>query len=145
MSYPVWLHTRLTIEAIRPGGSGFDVQALASTTDGPARSSRVTFSRGLHHACFAPSDTIGRAGCTMVDTHPHGGRVDGWVEAHEGPIVATYAGSVSATVVQLPAVETRDFPVFAGLPGLGGFAAPPRPVAAITPPDEPSHATAVTS
>lgn len=112
-SYPVWLHTRLAIESVRPAGTGFEAQARATTADGAAVVSRVTFSRGLHHACFAQSDPSGLAGCTLVDTHPHGDRGNGWAEAHEGPLVATYAGSVGPGVVALPAVATRDFPVFA--------------------------------
>jgi hypothetical protein len=128
VSHPVWLHTRLTIDAVRPGLTGFEVQARATTIGGTARPSRVTFSRGLHHACFVSTDAAGLGGCTMVDTHPHGDRVNGWAEAHEGPLVATYAGNVSATVVQLPAVETREFPVFSS------FTTPIRTSAAIARP-----------
>ena len=128
VSHPVWLHTRLRIESLRPGSTGFAVQARASSAAGGALPSRVTFSRGLHHACFTTTDAVGLASCTMVDTHPHGDRINGWAEIHEGPLVATYSGSVSATVVQLPAVETREFPVFTS------FAVLPTPFAAVVRP-----------
>lgn len=115
-SFPVWWHTALRIDGVRLAATGYEVQARAITADGPVAGSRVTFSRGLHHACFVPTDLAGQAACVMVDTHPHGGRPDGWAEAHEGPVVATFAGSVSVTRVALPAVEFRDLPVFASAP-----------------------------
>lgn len=115
-SYPVWWHSRLQFDGIRPAATGFEIQARATTTQGAVASSRVTFARGLHHACFVLTDNRGHAACAMVDTHPHGGRPDAWAEAHEGPFVATLAGSVSPTRVELPAVAFRDLPVFASAP-----------------------------
>lgn len=115
-SHPVWLHTQLLLVSVRPGKLGFEVAAQASTVDGPVVNSRITFARGLHHACFASTDAAGVVTCTLVDTHPHGNKLDGWAEAHEGPFVATLAGSVASTVVQLPAVAFRDMPVFANFP-----------------------------
>jgi hypothetical protein len=114
-SYPVWWQSQVRIEAMRPAATGFEIQARAGTADGAVSDSRVTFSRGLHHACFVPTNSKGQAACVMVYTHPHGSRVDGWAEANEGPFVATFAGRVSATRVDLPAVEFRDLPVFAGV------------------------------
>lgn len=115
-SFPVWWHTRLDIDSVRPTATGFEVQARASTAQGAVASSRVTLARGLHHACFIATDASGQAACVMVDTHPHGGRPDAWAEAHEGPVIATFAGSVSPERVELPAVAVRDMPVFASLP-----------------------------
>lgn len=115
-SFPVWWHTVLRIDGVRPAATGFEVQARATTSHGPVTSSRITFSRGLHHACFVSTDAVGQAACVMVDTHPHGNRSDAWAEAHEGPLVATFAGSVSAARVDLPAIESRDLPVFASAP-----------------------------
>lgn len=116
-SYPVWLHTQIRIEGSRPTAAGLEMQARATTVDGAVANSRITFSRGLHHACFASTDATGKATCTMVDTHPHseGGMGSGWAEAHEGPVVATLAGSVSASRVELPAVGFLDLPVFGGV------------------------------
>lgn len=116
-SYPVWLQSQVRIEEIKPAATGFEVQARATTVDGAVENSRITFSRGLHHACFQLTDAKGKVHCVMVDTHPHGDRVNGWAEAHEGPLVVTLAGSVSPTRVELPAVEFRDFPVFVGAAG----------------------------
>jgi len=115
-SYPVWLHTRVRIEGVKPAAAGFEIQAWASTVDGPVSNSRITFSRGLHHACFAPTDATGKAACVMVDSHPHGDASHGGAEAHEGPFVATLAGSVSPNRVELPTVEFREVPVFASQP-----------------------------
>lgn len=121
-SYPVWWHTWLSIDSVRPASTGFEAQARVTTAHGAAATSRVTFSRGLHHACFVQTDADGRAGCTLVDTHPHGDRLNGWAEAHEGPLIATYAGSVSAAAVALPATHTRELPVFASLPAFAAQA-----------------------
>ncbi|HPG78869.1 MAG TPA: hypothetical protein PK756_09385 [Piscinibacter sp.] len=115
-SHPVWWHTRLRIDSVRPAATGFSVQASAGHVNGPVAGSRITFARALHHACFVATDAGGQAACTMVDTHPHGGRPDAWAEAHEGPIIATLAGSVSPTRVELPAVEVRELPVFTSAP-----------------------------
>jgi hypothetical protein len=112
----VWWHSQLQFDGIRPAATGFQIQARAQTADGAVASSRITFARGLHHACFVSTDLQGQAGCVMVDTHPHGGRPDAWAEAHEGPFIATFAGSVSPTRVELPAVAFRDLPVFASAP-----------------------------
>ncbi|MDH4393244.1 MAG: hypothetical protein QE285_17705 [Aquabacterium sp.] len=116
LSYPVWWHSQLRFDGIRPAATGFEIQARAHTADGAVATSRITFARGLHHACFVLTDAQGLAACVMVDTHPHGGRPDAWADAHEGPFVATLAGSVSPTRVELPAVEFRDLPVFASAP-----------------------------
>ena len=115
-SYPVWWHSQLQFDGIRPAATGFQIQARAQTADGAVASSRITFARGLHHACFVSTDVQGQAACVMADTHPHGGRPDAWAEAHEGPFIATFAGSVSAIRVELPAVAFRDLPVFASAP-----------------------------
>lgn len=119
-SFPVWWHTRLDILSVRPTATGFEVHAHASTVNGAVASSRVTLARGLHHACFMDTDATGQAVCVLVDTHPHGGRPDVWAEAHEGPVIATFAGSVSLDRVELPAVAFRDMPVFVGLPSWVG-------------------------
>lgn len=116
-SYPIWLYTHLQIKSVRPAAAGFEVQAVATTVDGPVVNSRITFARGLHHACFAATDAAGVVTCTMVDTHPHGPGVGVWAEAHEGPVVATLAGKVAPEVVELPSVSFRDLPAFANLPG----------------------------
>ena len=115
-SHPVWLHTQLLLVSVKPGKAGFEVTAKASTVDGPVVNSRITFARGLHHACFAATDAVGMVTCTLMDTHPHGNKLDGWTEAHEGPFVATLAGSMASTVVQLPAVALRQMPVFSSGP-----------------------------
>ena len=115
-SFPVWWHTRLDIHSVRPTATGFEVQAQASTVNGAVVSSRITLARGLHHACFMATDASGQAACVLVDTHPHGGRPDAWAEAHEGPVIASFAGSVLPDRVELPAVTVRDMPVFASLP-----------------------------
>ncbi|GCL62882.1 hypothetical protein [Pseudaquabacterium pictum] len=115
-SFAVWWHTRLAIDSMRPTATGFEALARASTVNGAVASSRVTLARGLHHACFMATDATGQAACVLVDTHPHGGRPDAWAEAHEGPVIATFAGSVSPDRVELPAVAFRDMPVFASPP-----------------------------
>lgn len=115
-SHPVWWHSQLRIDSVRPAATGLAVQAQVSTADGVVASSRITLARGLHHACFVLTDAQGLAACAMVDTHPHGGPADAWAEAHEGPVIATFAGSVSPTRVELPAVAFRDLPVFASAP-----------------------------
>lgn len=116
-SHPVWLHTQLLLVSVKPGKLGFEVTAKASTVDGPVVNSRITFARGLHHACFASTDATGVVTCTLLDTHPHGSNpLNGWAEAHAGPFVATLAGSMAPTVVQLPAITLREMPVFSSGP-----------------------------
>jgi hypothetical protein len=118
LQIPIWLHTRLQLTRITPGQAGFEVEAQASTPLGPVARSRITLARGLHHSCFGLTDNAGVVRCTLLDTHPHGNRLDGWAEAHEGPFVATLAGSVSPTVVELPAFAARAMPVFSASPFL---------------------------
>ncbi len=110
---PVWLHTAVDITELRPGPSGVEVRAKATSPQGPVVNSRITFARGLHHSYFALSNARGEVQCTLVDTHPHAGRVGGWDAAHDGPVVATLAGSMTSTVVELPAVALRELPTFA--------------------------------
>lgn len=112
---PVWLISELTIVRVGASSStanGMEVVAVARNVNGPVVNSRITFSQGVHMSCFGVTDVRGSVRCTLVDTHPHGpesahGTDD---EAHEGPLIATLAGSTSADRVELPAVVQQSLP-----------------------------------
>jgi hypothetical protein len=111
---PVWLFSDLRIVAFRLSGGltgAVEAEAEARNIDGPVRNSRITFSQGLHMSCFVATGIQGAARCTLVDTHPHG---PGWNPfgdpSHQGPLIATLAGSVSSERVELPAVVERPWP-----------------------------------
>lgn len=111
-SHAVWWPSKVDILGVQPAAAGWTVEVRATTLAGPVVGSRITLSRGLHHTCFALSDATGSVRCTLLDTHPHGGAMNVWAEAHEGPIVATLAGQVAPDRVELPAVGQRAIPVF---------------------------------
>jgi hypothetical protein len=110
---PVWLLSELTLSRPRTAAhaEGMRVEAFARNVDGPVVNSRITFSQGLHMSCFGLTDARGAVRCTLVDTHPHGpGSNDQDDEAHDGPLIASLAGSVSTDRVELPAAVQRDLP-----------------------------------
>lgn len=111
---PMWLFSDLRIVEFRLTGGltgAVEAEAEARNIDGPVRNSRITFSQGLHTSCFAATGVQGATRCTLVDTHPHG---PGWNPlgdaSHQGPLIATLAGSVSSDRVELPAVVERPWP-----------------------------------
>jgi hypothetical protein len=124
---PVWLLSKLSITQMGPAvppETGWWVEAKASHADGPVVGSRITFSQGAHMSCFGLSDAKGVVRCRMQDTHPHGpgawSKAD--VAAHSGPVIASLAGSVSASRVELPAVAERAMPAPFAAPFAAQFA-----------------------
>ncbi len=112
---PVWLISELAFAPVRRASGASEavpVAAVARNINGPVVGSRITFSQGLHMACFGITDARGAVQCTLVDTHPHGPESahEADDEAHEGPLTATLAGSASADKVELPAVVQRAMP-----------------------------------
>jgi hypothetical protein len=114
-SYPLWLLSSLKVTQmglVNPPGKGWWVEAQARNLNGPVANSRLTFSQGAHMSCFGATDAQGVVRCTLQDTHPHGpGPLSAAeVAAHKGPVIATLAGSVSASRIELPTVTERPMP-----------------------------------
>lgn len=106
---PIWLLSQLRV--LRPttaGSNELHWRAVATNLAGPVVDSRITFSKGLHMACFGITDARGQVQCTLVDTHPHGPGSEGTPEEHEGPLVVSLAGTVDRRRVQLPAVVIQN-------------------------------------
>lgn len=117
-SHPLWLLSSLTVTGmgyVKPPGKGWWVEAVAQNVEGSVANSRLTFSQGAHMSCFGTTDAKGAVRCVLQDSHPHGpGPLTAAdVAAHSGPVIATLAGSVSSTRVEIP--STTEHPMPSGL------------------------------